>query len=116
MSSEIFKKQSSPFHTPETSSPPITYVDSSSDEEMSTENFFYGDTHAGDWVPGDYLKTVMNTFKEKSTDSFKVMKLETHLASGSAAEEWFDSPAVQAVKVDWSLLEAQFKVRWPKEA
>jgi hypothetical protein len=80
---------------------------------MSTEKFFYGDARAGDWVPGDYLKTVMNTFKEKSTDSFKVMKLET---SGSAAEEWFDSPAVQAVKADWGLVEVQFKVRWPKEA
>jgi hypothetical protein len=42
--------------------------------------------------------------------------LKTHLASGSAVEEWFDSPAVQAIKVDWSLVEAQFKVRWPKEA
>jgi hypothetical protein len=83
---------------------------------MSTENFFYGDARAGDWVPGDYLKTVINTFKEKSTDSFKVMKLETRLASGSAAEEWFDSPAVQAVKADWGLVEAQFKVKWPKEA
>ena len=58
----------------------------------------------------------MNTFKEKSTDSFKVMKLETCLASGSAAEEWFDSLAVQAIKADWSHVEAQFKVRWPKEA
>jgi hypothetical protein len=83
---------------------------------MSTEKIFYGDARAGDWVPGDYLKTVMNTFKEKSTDSFKVMKLETRLASGSAAEEWFDSPAVQAIKADLSLVEAQFKVRWPKEA
>jgi hypothetical protein len=83
---------------------------------MSTEKFFYGDARADDWVPGDYLKTVMNAFKEKSTDSFKVMKLETRLASGSAAEEWFDSPAVQAVKADWSLVEAQFKLRWPKEA
>jgi hypothetical protein len=54
---------------------------------MSTEKFFYGNACAGNWVPGNYLKTVMNTFKEKSTDSFKVMKLEARLASGSTAEE-----------------------------
>jgi hypothetical protein len=83
---------------------------------MSTEKFFYGNACAGNWVPGNYLKTVVNAFKEMSTDSFKVMKLKTHLTSGSATEEWFDSPAVQAVKADWGLVESQFKVRWPKEA
>jgi hypothetical protein len=46
--------------------------------------------------------------------TFKVQRLENGLATNSIAEQWFDNlPA--ATKLNWDLVEAAFKVRWPKE-
>jgi hypothetical protein len=46
--------------------------------------------------------------------TFKVQWLENGLATNSVAEQWFDNlPA--ATKLNWDLVEAAFKVRWPKE-
>jgi hypothetical protein len=50
----------------------LAAADSSNDENMPQSIFFYGDGRANDLVPGDYLKTIVNTFKETSATSFKV--------------------------------------------
>ncbi|KIM72080.1 hypothetical protein PILCRDRAFT_93603 [Piloderma croceum F 1598] len=87
---------------------------SSDDEDMPQPIFFYGDGRSDDLVPGNYLKTIINTFKETSATSFKVQRLENGLATNSVAEQWFDNlPAL--TKLDWDLVEAAFKVCWPKE-
>jgi len=103
------------YNTPQTSPAPIPITaNSSDDEEMPQPIFFYGDGRSDDLVPGDYLKSIVNTFKETSATSFKVQRLENGLATNSVAEQWFDNlPA--ATKLDWDLVEAAFKVRWPKE-
>jgi hypothetical protein len=81
---------------------------------MTNPSFFYGDDRPDDMVPGDYLKTVMNTFKETSSNSFRVQRLQNGLATNSVAEEWFDG--LNAVmKIDWDLVEAAFKIRWPRQ-
>ena len=100
--------------TPHTSPPPFAAVVDSSDEEMTNTSFFYGDDRPDDMVPGDCLKTIMNTFKETSSTSFKVQRLQNRLATNSVAEEWFDG-LDGATKGDWDLVEAVFKVRWPRQ-
>jgi hypothetical protein len=103
------------YNTPQTSPAPIPIPANSSDnEDMPQPIFFYSDGHSNDLVPGDYLKTIVNTFKETSATSFKVQRLENGLATNSVAKQWFDNlPA--ATKLNWDLVEAAFKVRWPKE-
>jgi hypothetical protein len=81
---------------------------------MTNTSFFYGDDRPDDMVPGDYLKTIMNTFKETSSTSFKVQRLQNGLATNSVAEEWFDGLDA-ATKGDWDLVEVAFKVRWPRQ-
>jgi hypothetical protein len=92
MPSEIFEKYPSPFHTPETFPSPITHIDSSSDKEMLTEKFFYSNTCADNWVPGDYLKTVMNTFKEKSTELPTPELLTNNVGACSRSPPWPNQP------------------------
>jgi len=76
--------------------------------------FFWGDNRADDPVPGNFLKLISSGFKETSSDTFKVKQLENGFATNSVAELWFDALNI-ATKQDWCLLEAEFKVRWPKE-
>ena len=45
--------------------------------------FFYGAGHSDDLVPGDYLKTIVNMFKETSATFFKVQWLENGLTTNS---------------------------------
>jgi hypothetical protein len=83
-------------------------------QDMPQPTFFYGDGRSDDLVPEDYIKTIINAFKEASTDSFKVQRLQNGLATNSVAEQWFDDLPL-ATRGDWDLVEAQFKVRWLKE-
>jgi hypothetical protein len=81
---------------------------------MTNTSFFYGDDRPDDMVPGDYLKTIMNTFKENSSTSFKVQRLQNGLATNSVAVEWFDG-LTGATKANWDLVETAFKTRWPRQ-
>ncbi|KAJ7060417.1 hypothetical protein C8F01DRAFT_1084159 [Mycena amicta] len=81
---------------------------------MLSSEFFYGDNRDQDLVPGDYLKSTMNKFKETSKDKFKCEKLANGFATGSKAEKWFDKLPV-ATQTDWRLLKAAFLVNWPPE-
>jgi hypothetical protein len=81
---------------------------------MTNTSFFYGDNRPDDMVPGDYLKTIMNTFKETSSTSFKVQRLQNGLATNSVAEEWFDGLS-GPTKANWNLVETAFKTRWPRQ-
>ena len=89
-------------------------MNSSGDEDMPQPIFSYGDGRSDDLVPGDYLKTIVNTFKETLATSFKVQLLENGLATNSVAEQWFDNLPAPTI-LDWDLVEAAFKIRWPKE-
>jgi hypothetical protein len=111
---DLWSDPAGPTHTPPTSPPQFTAPADSSDEEMTNPTFFYGDDHPDDMVPGDYLKTVMNTFKETSSNSFRVQRLRNGLATNSVAEEWFDR-LDPATKVDWDLVEAAFRIIWPRQ-
>jgi hypothetical protein len=113
-SNDLWSDLADPTQTPPTSPPQITAPAESSDDEMMSPLFFYSDDHPDDMVPGDYLKTIMNTFKETSSDSFQVQRLQNGLAMNSVAEEWFDR-LNPATKVDWNLVEAAFKMRWPRQ-
>jgi hypothetical protein len=86
----------------------------SSDDKMTNPLFFYSDNRPDDMVPGDYLKMIMNMFKETSSDSFRVQRLQNGLATNSVAEEWFDG-LDPATRVNWNLVEAAFKMRWPRQ-
>jgi hypothetical protein len=113
--SQSFLDQLPRYNTPGTSLPPIPVTtNSSDDEDMPQPTFFYGDGRSDDLVPGDFIKTIINTFKETSMDSFKVQRLQNGLATNSVAEQWFDD-LPPATRADWDLVEAQFKLRWPKE-
>ncbi|KAJ7619673.1 hypothetical protein FB45DRAFT_840119, partial [Roridomyces roridus] len=76
--------------------------------------FFYGDNRDDDPVPGDYLKSTMNRFKEASSDAFKCERLANGFATGSFAEKWYDKldPGTQD---DWKKLKAAFLKQWPPE-
>jgi hypothetical protein len=65
-------------------------------------------------VPGDYLKAIMNMFKETSLTSFKVQRLQNGLVMNLVAEEWFDE-LNGTTKADWDLVETAFKMRWPRQ-
>ena len=104
--------------TPTTSPAPVLITPlpthSDSDDEMPANAFFWGDNRDHDPVPGNFLKTVSSGFKETSSDAFKAKQLANGFATNSVAETWFeDLPA--ATQNDWDLLEAAFKLRWPKE-
>ncbi|KAJ7319257.1 hypothetical protein DFH08DRAFT_819204 [Mycena albidolilacea] len=90
-----------------------TPTSDSSDDDMPSE-FFYGDNRAEDLVPGDYLKSTMNKFKEASSDNFKCDRLANGFATGSKAEKWYNAlqPETQS---DWKLLKAAFVLKWPPE-
>ena len=81
---------------------------------MAPAIFFWGDNRADDPVPGNFLKLINSGFKESSSNTFKAKQLENGFATNSVAEQWFDALGA-ATKADWDLLEATFKVRWPKE-
>ncbi|KAJ6570437.1 hypothetical protein DFH09DRAFT_1313045 [Mycena vulgaris] len=93
--------------------PPILALDSSDDEDMPSD-FFYGDNRDDDPVPGDYLKSTMNKFKEASSDDFKCERLANGFATGSFAEKWYDKLDV-ATQGDWKKLKAAFLKQWPAE-
>ncbi|KAJ7827223.1 hypothetical protein B0H14DRAFT_2595374 [Mycena olivaceomarginata] len=96
--------------------PPIVapaVLDDSSDEEMPSD-FFYGDNRDDDPVPGDYLKSTMNKFKEASSNEFKCERLANGFATGSFAEKWYDKLDAN-IKDDWKLLKAAFLMQWPPE-
>ncbi|KAJ7216588.1 hypothetical protein GGX14DRAFT_562151 [Mycena pura] len=112
------------FSTPPTSpfsgpSPPLIilphtpHLDSSDDEDMPSD-FFYGDNREDDPVPGDYLKSTMNKFKEASSDDFKCERLANGFATGSFAEKWYDKLDV-ATQGNWKKLKAAFLTQWPAE-
>jgi hypothetical protein len=100
--------------TPSTFPPRFAAAADSSDDEMTNTSFFYGDDCPDNMVPGDYLKTIMNTFKETSSTSFKVQRLKNGLATNSVAKEWFDG-LNGATKANWDLVETAFKMRWPRQ-
>ena len=81
---------------------------------MPENTFFWGDHCPDDPVPGNFLKSISSMFKESSSDTFKAKQLENSFATNSVAETWFDSLPLATIK-DWDLLEATFKVQWPKE-
>lgn len=88
-------------------------LDDSSDEEMPSD-FFYGDNRDDDPVPGDYLKSTMNKFKEASSNEFKCERLANGFATGSFAEKWYDKLDAN-IKDNWKLLKAAFLMQWPPE-
>ena len=111
---DLWNESPGPTQTPPTSPPRFTAVVDSSDDEMTNMSFFYSDDRPDDMVPGNYLKMIMNTFKETSSTSFKVQRLQNGLATNSVAEEWFDR-LDGATKADWDLMETAFKMRWPRQ-
>lgn len=107
--------------TPATSPAPALPIssDSSDDSNMTLQSqFFWGDGRADDWVPGDYLKSIMNMFRETSLATFKASKLGNGLATNSVVETWFEEldTISPGTKGNWAKLEAAFKARWPKQA
>jgi hypothetical protein len=111
-SSSLFDQQPHNQFTPVTSL--FSIQKHISDDEMTPAIFFWGDNHADDSVPGNFLKLINSGFKESSSDAFKAKQLENGFTTNLVAELWFD--ALNApTKADWCLLEAAFKARWPKE-
>ncbi|KAJ7270409.1 hypothetical protein C8J57DRAFT_1508444 [Mycena rebaudengoi] len=82
----------------------------------TTDKMFYGDGRPGDWNPRDFLKKIKRGFfaRANATDADKVQLFELSLASGAAAEAWFDGLSA-ADRVTWAALEAAFDTRWPKD-
>lgn len=81
---------------------------------MPANTFFWGDHRPDDPVPGNFLKSISSTFKENSSHAFKAKQLENGFATNSVAETWYEALPAATTK-DWELLEAAFKVQWPKE-
>ena len=107
--------------TPATSPAPTLPIspDSSDDTNMTQQSqSFWGDGRADDWVLGNYLKSIMNTFKEMSSATFKASKLGNGVVTNSVAETWFKEldTTSPGTKSNWTKLEVAFKARWPKQA
>ncbi|KAJ7487191.1 hypothetical protein B0H11DRAFT_2230504 [Mycena galericulata] len=84
---------------------------------MTEEKMFYGDGRAGE-SPHDFKKKVMQRFMGKTmTNAEKVEALGLGMASGSAADTWFDDPARDATdKMSWANMSTAFDSKWPKRA